>query len=143
MSVGETLNTARNQLAGCGTQTAGLAFGGMIPSFSNATEEYNGTAWTSVNNLLIAERKLAGAGAQTQGFAMGGQGPVAPVNLTQQYDGTSWVTSASLGTARYSLDGLGETQAETMAFGGGPAQTGTEEFNPETTALNIKTITTS
>ena len=34
--------------------------------------------------------------------------------------------------------GLGETQAETMAFGGGPAQTGTEEFNPETTALNIR-----
>ena len=115
----------------------------MIHSFSNATEEYNGTSWTSVNNLLIAARKLAGAGAQTQGFAMGGQGPVAPVTLTQQYDGTSWQTSASLGTARYSLDGLGETQAETMAFGGGPAQTGTEEFTAETSAIIAKTIRSS
>ena len=100
-------------------------------------------AWSSGGNLGTARQGITGAGIQTAGFAYGGQGPAAPLALSQQYDGTSWITSASLGTARYSLDGLGETQAESMAFGGGPAQTGTEEFTPESTALNIKTITTS
>ena len=115
----------------------------MVPPFTASTEEYDGTNWTAGGNLLLAIRNLGGSGTQTAGFAYGGQGPVAPLAMTQQYNGTSWATSANLGTARYSLDGLGETQAESMAFGGGPAQTGTEEFNPETSAANIKTLTTS
>jgi hypothetical protein len=42
------LNTAREQLAGAGIQTAALAFGGLTTSFTGATESYNGTAWTEV-----------------------------------------------------------------------------------------------
>ena len=34
------LNTARSSLAGCGTQTAALAFGGGTPDASAATEEW-------------------------------------------------------------------------------------------------------
>jgi hypothetical protein len=41
------LNTARYALAGCGTQTAGLAFGGEVPPPTGATEEYDGSTWTS------------------------------------------------------------------------------------------------
>jgi len=45
-ATGGDLNTARNSLAGCGTQTAGLAFGGYIIGSNKAdTEEYDGTAW--------------------------------------------------------------------------------------------------
>jgi hypothetical protein len=33
--------TARRGLAGCGTQTAGLGFGGIITANTAATEEYN------------------------------------------------------------------------------------------------------
>jgi hypothetical protein len=40
------LNTARRALAGCGTQTAALAFGGT-PPITGATEEYDGSTWTS------------------------------------------------------------------------------------------------
>jgi hypothetical protein len=36
------LNTARNKLAGAGTQTAALGFGGNPPT-TGATEEYDGT----------------------------------------------------------------------------------------------------
>jgi hypothetical protein len=43
------LNTARADLAGAGTQTAALAFGGYITPNTAATEEYDGTAWTTVN----------------------------------------------------------------------------------------------
>jgi hypothetical protein len=38
-------------MAGCGLQTAGLAFGGATaPPGKAATEEYNGTSWTSVQS---------------------------------------------------------------------------------------------
>ena len=35
------LNTGRNQLAGTGTTSAALAFGGGAPSVTTATEEWN------------------------------------------------------------------------------------------------------
>jgi hypothetical protein len=41
----EILNTARRILAGAGIQTAALAFGGN--PITGATEEYDGTSWTS------------------------------------------------------------------------------------------------
>jgi hypothetical protein len=37
-----SMNTARATLAGAGTQTAGLAFGGSTPTVTAATEEYDG-----------------------------------------------------------------------------------------------------
>ena len=41
-SSGGNLGTARESLAGCGTQTAGLCMGGTTGSNSNVTEEYTG-----------------------------------------------------------------------------------------------------
>jgi hypothetical protein len=43
-----SLNTARSNLAGAGTQTAALASGGDTPPLQAATEEYNGSTWTAV-----------------------------------------------------------------------------------------------
>ena len=48
-ATGGALNTARMNLAGTGTQTAGLAIGGESPPERAQTEAYNGTAWTEVN----------------------------------------------------------------------------------------------
>jgi hypothetical protein len=42
------LNTARRSLAVAGTQTAALGFGGtQDPPVTAATEEYDGSTWTS------------------------------------------------------------------------------------------------
>jgi hypothetical protein len=71
-STGGNLGTAREQLAGAGTQTAGLAFGGATPTVTAATEEYDGSAWTAGGNLGTERRGLAGAGTQTAGLAFGG-----------------------------------------------------------------------
>jgi hypothetical protein len=68
----DTLNTARIRLAGAGTQTAALAFGGNPYSCSDATEEYDGTTWTQSNSLNTARYALAGAGTQTAALAFGG-----------------------------------------------------------------------
>ena len=42
-ATGGNLNTARNNggLAGCGSQTSALAFGGATPDVTQATEEWN------------------------------------------------------------------------------------------------------
>jgi hypothetical protein len=41
-ATGNNMNTARNNLAGAGTQTAGLGFGGGPSPITAATEEYDG-----------------------------------------------------------------------------------------------------
>jgi hypothetical protein len=47
---GGNMGTARDSLAGTGTQTAALAFGGY-PGTATNTEEYDGSAWTAGGNL--------------------------------------------------------------------------------------------
>jgi hypothetical protein len=70
------LPAATRFLAGAGTQTAGLGFGGNTGQGSGttgATEAYNGTAWTtSPVSLANAKSYLAGCGTQTAAFAFGG-----------------------------------------------------------------------
>jgi hypothetical protein len=57
-ATGNNLNTARATLAGAGTQTAALAFGGYDGTANTgATEEYDGTNWaTSPGSLNTARR---------------------------------------------------------------------------------------
>jgi hypothetical protein len=99
-ATGNNMNTARQELAGAGTQTAGLAFGGIIPPRTGATEEYDGNSWTSSNPLNTVRSELSGAGTQTAGLAFGGSLPGA-TGATEEYDGNSWATSpGSLNTAR-------------------------------------------
>src|SRR5210317_481134 len=70
-ATGGNLNTARFNLAGSGTQTAGLAFGGSPPG-TGVTESYDGTSWTELNDLNTSRGYLAGAGTQTSAIAIGG-----------------------------------------------------------------------
>jgi hypothetical protein len=112
--------------AGAGTQTAGLAFGGYdgTPTYTGATEEYNGSTWTTVPpGLNTARTALAGAGTQTAGLAMGGEAPGSgPTAATEEYNGSTWTNSNSLNTPRGQLAGCG-TQTAGLAFGGEPAPT--------------------
>jgi hypothetical protein len=49
-----------------------LAFGGETPGLQNATEEYNGTTWASVNPINTARVYLGAAGTQTAALGFGG-----------------------------------------------------------------------
>ena len=54
-SLGGNINTERYRLSGAGTLTAGLVFGGQNPAntaMQTATEEYDGSSWTSNPNGL-------------------------------------------------------------------------------------------
>ena len=129
---GGNVGTARRALWGCGTQTAGLIFGGYEdPAVSAKTEEYNGSTWSEQNDLGTPGYHLAGCGTQTAGlaFARGSGTPTMP--YTEEYNGTSWSEQNDMGTARYVSCGFG-LQTAAVCVGGGPATTtmnDTEEYD--------------
>jgi hypothetical protein len=82
------LNTARAGLAGAGTQTAALAFGGYAFHLLQATEEYDGNTWVSnPTGLNTVRYALGGCGTQTAGLAFGGLPPPA-TGATEEYNGS-------------------------------------------------------
>ena len=85
-SAGGNLITARQALAGAGTQDAGLCMGGYTTTYSAKTEEYNGTSWSSGGNLITARERLAGAGTQDAGLCMGGY-TGSNSAVTEEYNG--------------------------------------------------------
>ena len=70
------LNTARVSLAGSGTNTAALAFGGAPNPNGALTEQWNGSNWTEVNDLNAARDVLGGVGTTAASLAFGGTPPV-------------------------------------------------------------------
>ena len=112
---GGNLNTARHNLRGAGTQTAGLAFGGGHTVVTALTEQYDGSSWTEVNDLNTARSSLGGDGTQTSALAFGGQ-PVTAV--TESWNGTNWTEVNDLNTARDALRGVAANNTVALAFGG-------------------------
>jgi len=150
-----TLNTGRYELSNAqvGTQTAALINGGQTPGSSqvNNSEEYNGTTWTAVNTSLTTARQRSSSGSQTNAiFANGETSPSTTTVNTESYDGTTWSTNANTAnTRRAGASNNGGTNANTAFTAAGVPDTGgvnfsaTEEFTGETSALNVKTLTTS
>jgi hypothetical protein len=91
------LNLARGYFTGSiESNTAGIAYGGLIPSPTNGvgnTESWNGSSWTEVNDLNNARRSNSGAGTSTNAVAMGGYDGSA-VGFTELWNGTSWTEVA-------------------------------------------------
>jgi len=140
---GGALGTARTNLTGCGTQTAGLGFGGETGpgTARDETEEYNGSSWSEQSDLNTARFNLAGCGTQTAGLAFGGSSPSAKVNNSEEYNGSSWTASpGNLNTTRDQMGGAG-IQTAGLAFGGqlppNAMSNATEEYNGSTwTSVN-------
>lgn len=128
---GNSMNTARQALAGAGTQSAGLAIGGSTSGgvALTDTEEYNGSIWATRNTLPITVRYLAGTGTQTAALAIGGL-PSPNDSKTQEYDGSSWTSGGDLNTARSQLAAAG-TQTSALAIGGNASgySAATEEYD--------------
>jgi hypothetical protein len=105
------LGTTRTSLAGAGTQTAGLGFGGYVQGTGNsgATEEYDGSTWTSGGSMATARRTLAGTGIQTAGLASWWKFVIsrAQTNAVEEYDGATWTGGGNLPTATRDLAAAG------------------------------------
>jgi len=117
---GGNLNTARSWLVAAqqGTQTAALVIGGDTSgggSITGATEEYNGTAWTSKTSASALYQR-GGAGTITAALVFGGHTPQSAA--TESYNGTSWSPGGNLPTSTRTNGGVG-TQTAALSFGGG------------------------
>ena len=131
------LNTARRALAGCGTQSSALSFGGTTGSDSAVTEKFDGSTWATAGwNLNTARSYLAGCGTQSSALSFGGESGLNSA-VTEKFDGSTWATDAgyNLNTARQSLAGCG-TQSSALSFGGttGSDSAVTEKFDGSTWA---------
>ena len=108
--------TGRSGLAGAGTNTAALAFGGRTTTSVACTESYNGSTWTAGGAMSTARCTLAGAGTNTAALAFGGF-TTGGVACTESYNGSTWSAGGALGTTRSCLAGAG-TNTAALAFGG-------------------------
>lgn len=119
------------QLGGAGTQTAAVAWCGVIPSnyppgvqtFYSDTNKWNGSAWTSSGAYPRAQGAQGAAGTQTAALSAGGTNsvPGAPGLTTQTntYNGTSWTTvPATLVTARGFQNSMFGTQTSALGISG-------------------------
>ena len=142
---GGDLVTGRSSAGGCGTQTAGLYFGGE-PPVTNKTESYNGTIWSEVNTLTTGRYSPVGGGTQTAALCVAGTTIPGPVtNVVEIWDGTSWADSGdNINAAR--TRGLGATAGTTtaMIFAGGqvyPTIYSTTETYNGTTWTEVNNMT--
>ena len=133
-----------------GTQTALLMYGGEnAPKVR--TEEWNGSSWTSGNNMNLDRRQGSHGGTQTYAIAGGGDSNPGIFGNTELWDGTSWASSVSMGTARFyqvggTSVGPGGVTSNIAATGRTPGSTHSnncEEFSSETITANITDFTTS
>ena len=131
-SSASSLSTARDSLAGAGTQTAFAVFGGRPSPGSRvaSTEEYNGFGWSSGGNLGGAKYSNAGTGSQTAALNTGGLGPGNTLlNSTEEYDGSTWTAGGAYPVSVYALSTSG-IQTAALGFGGNvPQITTSAEYN--------------
>jgi len=126
---GGNMNTARYTFGSSGTQTATLIAGGGlgVPGKTNATEEYNGSAWTTVNPINTTRGELAGArnSPQTASLIFAGTTSHAPddpgiTNVSEEYNGTTWASGNNMNYSARNLGGFGVQTSAVSAGGIGP-----------------------
>ena len=119
-SSGGDLNTAREALAGAGTQTASIVAGGSTSpgSYSNTVEYYNGTAWSEQAEINEAREFVTGSGTQTAALVFGGRdGPNTHPGNVESWNGSSWTEIAEMGTARRGIGSSVAPYTAVLAFG--------------------------
>ena len=123
----------RGSISGCGTQTAGLCFGGNDGgTYEDQTEEYDGTSWSAGGDLGTARQSTSGAGIQTAALASGGQiSSEATLSSCEEYNGTAWSAGGNLITARMNHGSAG-TIAAGLAMGGNVGGDSVEEYGVDT-----------
>ena len=145
-SSGGNVNTARYSAAASGNETAGLMFGGFVPPYSNATESYNGSSWTTSPYTLNTARFVTmGCGTSTAALCFGGlKSPSNALSAdSEEYDGEGWTSGNSMNTARESTGQAG-IQTAALAFGGYTTtySAATEAYNG-TSWTNVNSMNTA
>ena len=119
--------------------------------YHNYTQLYDGSSWTSLNNMNTARRLWSNGTSRSSptsaGVTFGGNAPPT-TSATELWDGTNWTSNPTgLNVARVRHGGAG-TQTAALAFGGWPgsppsAVTGATEEYTSVDQTTIKTVTTT
>ena len=130
-------------MSGGDSNTSGFVAGGSpaSPPYTFAgTENWNGSAWTEVNNMNTARYGAGSSGTATLALIFGGATPTT-VAITESWNGTSWTEVADLATARTDLaDGSNNSTANaTLAVSGttGSYVGTTEEWTVPSSVNNL------
>jgi hypothetical protein len=116
-TAGGTLNAARNDNAGNGTQTAALMAGGRpagsYPTGARNAETYNGTSWTSVSDAPPSTAVFVWAmtGVSTASIGVGAAGP-SPL-FAVYWDGSTWTDITASNSPHY-IGGASGSQIKTF-----------------------------
>ena len=140
-------NTARYRSAAAGTQTDSVFFGGVLspPAYpawygisAGATETYNGTNFSEVNDMIIPRRAHMGAGLTgNAALAIGGYKDSAPTNPTftstmdcnvEIWNGTNWADDGQVPVSVRRGAAAGSTESA-IVFGTNFNKTETYEWN--------------
>ena len=115
---GGTSTNAHDGTANLGTLTAAASCGGYDGSPMNKTEEYDGTSFSTANDMPYSAYQLTASGSQTAGFVFGGGYP--SVTTSANYDGTNWTSGPALvqATLGHGGNGGGGTQTEAIGAAG-------------------------
>ena len=123
---GGNINTTRRSfVGGAGTLTAGMIAGGYIGPFSNATEEYDGSAWTNGGNYPASLYYVSIGGTQTAGVGVGGGDPI--VSEGCEYNGTAWSDITNAPASRKAMGRAGTQTAGLFAGGNNGDNSGQSE----------------
>jgi hypothetical protein len=117
-SSGGSANRSVAEMASFGTQTAAMAAGGYVGTYSADCEIYNGSSWTEIANLNNARGLFNGAGTTTAGIVAAGHDGSNRA-YTETWDGSSWTEVGDVNQARLRIASakLG-TSTSTLIFGG-------------------------
>lgn len=108
---------AKTTNAAAGTQEAAVVFG-----YTDVTYLYNGTSWTSGNNMIAGAYSLGGCGTQSAALAFGGlfndgEGSD-PQKASEEFNGSVWSAGGDLSETKDRVGGGVGTQSAAMCLGG-------------------------
>jgi len=125
------------------SNTAFLQLGGYspaIPGPRDTTLSWNGSSWTSLNSMNSTHYQGGAAGTTTSALIFSGAPGPTGNTTTESWNGTNWTTVSPLNVGRTEMAGAGASNVSSLAVGGGPAFTSTEEWSQ---TGGIETITSS
>ena len=149
------MNTAQPYRPATGTQTSTIAAGGAInyspPSTHTASEQYDGTTWTSTPSLSTG-RYAENVGTGASALAIAGQDtPTECTNVVESWDNSSWTSSPATNANHggHGKTGTSATAALVWAGGNSDPLAGNKETSTEswdgtswTTLASAANITT-
>ena len=119
------INSARRNAGQAGTTTAGLIFGGNVPSGSALTELWNGSSWSETGDLNTGRGETDGNGISTSAICVGGEPNTQHV---EEWNGSAWSEVSEINVGTEVSVTAGANAEDALNYSGGPPRPTTTEY---------------